>query len=107
MTVQLDVKAAVLVLLFIALIVLVVYLIVAVANLIPSLKKLNKILGDAGTVTGIVQEKAVETKPAVDDLSKAVLGFANAAKGNETSIASVSNLAKAVSSLVSIIKNSK
>ena len=100
MTVQVDVKAAMLVILFAALTVLVIYLIIAVSNLIPSLKKLNTILGDAETVTGIVKEKAVETKPAVDDLSKAVLGFANAAKGNETSIASVSSLAKAISSLV-------
>lgn len=105
--VTVDLKSLVLVLLLLALIVLVVYLIIMVANLIPSLKKLSRILDDAKTVTGIVQEKAVETKPAIDDLTKAVAGFASAAKGNETSIASVSNLAKAMSSMVSIIKNSK
>ena len=102
-----DVKALLIALLLVAAIVLVIYLIIMVSNLTVTLKKVNTILDDTKTVTGIVNEKAIETKPVVDDLSSALVGFANGIKGNETSIASLSNLAKSLSSMVSIIRNNK
>ena len=94
-------------LLLIALTVLVVFLIITISNLTKTLKKVNVILDDVQTVTGIVDEKAKETKPVVDDLSSALVNFASGMKGKETSISSLSNLAKSLSSMVSIIKNSK
>ena len=102
-----DVKAVLIALLLLAAVVLIVFLIVMISNLTTTLKKVNKILDDTKTVTGIVNEKALETKPVVDDLSSAVVSFASGIKGNETSIASLSNLAKSLSSMVSIIKNNK
>ena len=102
-----DVKAVLIALLLLAAVVLIVFLIVMISNLTTTLKKVDKILDDTKTVTGIVNEKALETKPVVDDLSSAVVSFASGIKGNETSIASLSNLAKSLSSMVSIIKNNK
>lgn len=102
-----DLKVLLIALLLLAAIVLVVFLIIMVSNLTTTLKKVNNILDDTKTVTGIVNEKALETKPVVDDLSSAIVGFSKGLKGNETSIASLSNLAKSLSSMVSIIKNNK
>lgn len=105
--ISIDLNALLYIILIVAAIILLIFLTVAVAQLIKSLKKVNVILDDVSTVSGIVSEKAVETKPVVDDLSKAMLSFANAAKGNESTVASISSIAKSISSLVSIIKNGK
>ncbi len=105
MQVTLDIKELLIALLLIVAVVLLIFLTVLIANAIKSVKKLNVILDDASTVTGIVHEKAEETKPVVDDLSKAVVSFASAAKGEENTIASLSSVAKSFSSLISIIKN--
>ena len=105
--ITLDLKALLVGLLLLAATVLVVFLIIMVSNLIQTLKKVNVILDDTQTVTAIVNEKAKETKPVVDDLSSAIVSFAGGLKGNESSISSLSNLAKSLSSMVSIIKNSK
>ncbi len=102
-----DLNALLIALLLVAIIVLVVFLIIMISNLTTTLKKVNVILDDTQTVTAIVNEKAKETKPVVDDLSSAIVGFANGLKGNETNIASLSNLAKSLSSMVNIIRNNK
>ena len=88
-------------------IILLIFLIVAVARLKQTLKRLNGILEDVSTVSGIVSEKAIETKPVVDDLSKTIASFASAAAGNESRVASLSSIAKSISSLISLIKNGK
>ena len=105
--ITIDVKQVLIGLLLLAAVVLVIFLIVMVANLTKTLKKVNGILDDASSVTTIVHEKAEEVKPMVDELSGAVLSFASAMKGNESSIASISSISKALSSMVSVIKNSK
>ncbi len=105
--VTIDVKAVLIALLLLAAIVLVVFLSIMIVNLTTTLKKVNTILDDTKTVTSIVDEKAKETKPVIDDVSSALVGFASGLKGNETSIASLSNLAKSLSSMVSIIRNNK
>ena len=105
--VTIDVKQLLIGLLLLAAVVLIVFLIIAVSHLITTLKKVNGILDDTSAVTTIVHEKADETKPLVDELSGAVMSFASAMKGNESSIASLSSISKALSSMVSVIKNSK
>lgn len=105
--VTIDIKTLLVCLLLAAATVLVVFLIMVASNLITTLKKVNVILDDTQTVTGIVNEKAKETKPVVDDLSSALVGFSQGLKGNEAGITSLSNLAKSLSSMVSIIKNKK
>jgi len=105
--VTIDVKELLIGLLLLAAVVLIVFLIIAVSNLTKVLKKVSGILDDTSAVTTIVHEKAEETKPLVDDLSGAVMSFASAMKGNESSIASISSISKALSSMVSVIKNSK
>ncbi len=102
-----DVNALLIALLLLAATVLVVFLIIMISNLTTTLKKVNTILDDTKTVTGIVNEKAIETKPVVDDVSSALVGFASGLKGNETNIASLSNLAKSLSSMVNIIRKNK
>ena len=102
-----DVKLVGVVLLIMVAIVLLIFLIIAVSNLTQTLKKLIGILDDASVVTNIVQEKAKETKPVVDDLSSAIVSFSKAAKGEENRIQSLSSVAKSLSSMVSIIKNNK
>jgi uncharacterized protein YoxC len=93
-------------LLTIAGIVLLVFLIVAVANLIKVLKKLFVVLDDASTVTAIIDEKAKETKPVVDDITAALVELSSAFKGKEPVLQSLSSIAKAVSSLVSVLRQS-
>ena len=105
--VTIDVKELLIWLLLLAGVVLIVFLIIAVSNLTRVLKQVSGILDDTSAVTTIVHEKAEETKPLVDDLSGAVMSFASAMKGNESSIASISSISKALSSMVSVIKNSK
>ena len=105
--ITIDVKLVGIVLLILAAVVLLVFLTVMVANLTKTLKKLNGILDDASVVTGIVQEKAQGTKPVVDDLSSALVSFSRAAKGEESNIASLSSVAKSISSLIAIIKKNK
>ena len=107
MQITLDIKDVLIGLLIIAAVVLLIFLTVLVANAIKSVKKLNGILDDASVVTGIVQEKAQETKPVVDDLSSALVSFSRAAKGEESNIASLSSVAKSISSLIAIIKKNK
>lgn len=102
-----DVKLVLICALLAAATVLLVFMIVAVANLTKTLKSLNGILEDTSTVSGIIHEKAVETKPVIDDLSSAIISFSSAAKGNENRLASLSSVAKSISSLVSMIKKSK
>ena len=103
--VTIDIKQLLIYALMIAGVILLLFLIVAISNLITTLKKVNGILDDTSAVTKIVHEKAEETKPAVDDLTKAILGFARSAKGNENAISSLSNLAKSLSSMVGIIRS--
>lgn len=102
--VTIDVKLLLIWILLIALIVLVIYLAVVVKNLIPAVKKTNKILDDASVVTGIVSEKAQESEQTVDDLLAGLKSFSNAIKGDESVIASLSSIAKAGASLASIFK---
>lgn len=107
MNITVDLNALLLALLILAGIVLLVFLTVAVANLIKTLKKANGMLDDVSVMTRVAAEKTTEIKPAIDDLSSAVAGFAAGVHGSESRISSLSSIAKAFTSLVSIIKNSR
>ena len=93
--------------LLIACVVLVIYLIMVASNLITTLKKVNKILDDTQTVTGMVNNTAKDVQPVVSDLTDAMAGVSRSLKGNDTELNAISNLAKSVSSMVSIIKHKK
>ncbi len=105
--ITLDVKLTLISLLLVAATLLLIFMTIAVANLIKTLKKLNGILDDTSTVTGIVHEKALETKPIIDDLSSVAVNFSSALKGKESNIASLSSVAKSITSLISMIKKNK
>lgn len=105
--ITIDVKELFLILLILAAIVLLLILCVMIINLTKTLKQLNVILSDTRIITAIASEKAQETKPVLDDLSGAILNFANAAKGNESRIASLSTIGKSIASLVSMLKRGR
>ena len=102
-----DVKSLLLCLVFIGLIVLIGYLIAVVKNLVETVKHTNKILADTEVVTSIVSEKAKESEQVIIDLQNSLSEFAGAMKGEENVIKSLSSIAKAISSLVSLLKKEK
>lgn len=100
----LTVKDIILLLIGIGIIVLVFYLIALSKNLLVTIKKTNSILSDANTVSKIASDRAVEVNGAVSEFSQAMGVVAKNFKGNETNFAALSNLVKALVSLIGIFK---
>ena len=72
MQVTLDIKELLIGLVLIALFVLLIMLIVVLKNLIPSLKKLNLVLGDANRITTVAANKTEQLDGVLDEAVRAV-----------------------------------
>lgn len=105
--ITIEVKTALLYVLLVAAIVLVGYLALVVKNLVTTIKEVNKILGDVSVVSGVAADKAVQLDGLVGDVQAAVADLSQAVVGEQSTVGAVSNLAKSVSSLVSICKSGK
>ena len=86
-------------------IIFLIYLIVLFKNLLQTVKKTNQILDDANVVTKITANRATEVNEAVSDLSGALASVANSFRGNQSTMAALSNLVNALSSLKGLLKN--
>jgi len=102
--ITIDVKTTLICLVLVALLVLIIYLCVMVKNLIVTLKKANQVIDDASVVSGIASDKATEIDGMVGDIGDAVTGVVKAVKGNENLIGTLTNLAKGIGALVSVLK---
>lgn len=107
MQVTVDIKELLLCLLIIAGIVAIIYLCITLANAVKTIKKADAILDDVKPLTEMIGENSQELKPAVSDLTSVVKSFSSAAKGNESTVASLSSISKSIASLFSIIKRSR
>ncbi|MFQ9893213.1 MAG: hypothetical protein ACLRWH_08635 [Emergencia sp.] len=102
MVVTIDVREALIYLLFIASIILVCYLIVIARHLIKTVKQTNKILEDTAVISAIAAEKAVQVDGVITDVQSAVSDVTQAVKGQQNFIGAVTNFIKAVGSLFAI-----
>lgn len=100
--VTINVKEALMYVLFIALIILVGYLIAMAKHLIKTVKKTNKILDDAAVVSEVAANKAVQVDGVIDDVQSAVADVAKAVKGQQNFIGAATNFVKAIGSLFAI-----
>lgn len=105
--ITINVKSALICLLFIALIIFVIYLIVLMKNLIKSVKETNKILEDTAVITGIAAEKAVQIDSIITDVQGAVADVSQAVLGQKNLIGALTNIVKALGSLAAIFRGSK
>ncbi|MBE6037134.1 MAG: hypothetical protein E7223_05970 [Clostridiales bacterium] len=83
-----------------AVLVLLVYLIMLIANLIPSVKKLQKVLDDVSVITETAVDATNKAKVIVTDASSAVSNFSSNLKSN-------GSLGGTLTSLVAFIKGLK
>ena len=102
--ITINVKSALIYLLFIALIILVIYLTLLAKNLIKTIKETNKILADTSVISGIAADKATQVDAIVDDVQSAVSDLSQAVKGQQNFVGALSNIVKAIGSLVAIFK---
>lgn len=93
--------------LLVVLIIFVCYLIAVFAKLVKTLKETNNILHDVSKVSSIAADKVEKSEEALDGLIKALGAFSQALKGNEKIVASVGNIAKAVSSVINVLKRDR
>lgn len=92
------------ILIVIALLMLLIYAIVLIKNLIPVVKNANQITEDAKAITGIAKKRTEEVDSIMDDVKGSAKNLADAFKGKESLVASLSSIAKAIASLVGMIK---
>ncbi len=102
--ITINVKYALLCVLFIAIIILVIYLIIIAKNLVKTIKETNKILQDAAVVSKIAAEKAVQIDGVVDDVQAAVSDLSKAVRGEQNLVATFSNMIKALGPLLAFFR---
>ena len=105
--VTVNVKTLLLCIMIIAITVFVIYLAVAVKNLITTIKETNKILQETEVITSIVSEKVETSEEIIDNFLSALKTFSDSVKGKEGIISSLSNLAKAGTGMVGLVKKYK
>ncbi|MEE3362606.1 MAG: hypothetical protein VZQ84_03490 [Anaerovoracaceae bacterium] len=93
--------------LIVALIVLVIFLIVMTSHLIKTLRHANNVMEDAEVISAIAKKRAQDVDGIIDDFSGSAKGIGKALRGNESFVQALSAVAKAVTSVIGIIKGSK
>lgn len=103
MQVTLDVKQVLIMLVLVALLVLLIFLIIMVKNLLPSLKKLDQLLGDANKISAVAANKTEQLDGVIDNASSKVMSLAgNSLIGKATNLGAGVG---AVKSLAARVKN--
>jgi uncharacterized protein YoxC len=98
---------ACLVIIAIALTVLIFYCISLVRNLVPAVKTLNRILEDTERITTTAADGVDEARKAVCSVGQSVSLISDSIKGKEGTLAGMTSLVKAISSLVGLLKHKK
>ena len=97
LSLDIEIKDALLSLLIIAGIILAIYLIVAVYNLIKTLKKTQKVLDDFEVVADIASKRSKQLDKIIDDLSKKIKASQGVFNVLPAIIKAISRIAKVVS----------
>lgn len=105
MTVTVDIRQLIIMLLLVALIVLVIYLVVLTAKAIQTLKKTNQVLDDAKRISTVAAEKTEAMGVAADEAEDALKSIADAVRANSSLIDKASNIGMGISSLVDIFSS--
>ena len=105
MTVTVDIRQLIIMLLLVALIVLVIYLVVLTAKAIQTLKKTNQVLDDAKRISTVAAEKTEAMGAAADEAEDALKSIADAVRANSSLIDKASNIGMGISSLVDIFSS--
>lgn len=90
-----------------ALLVLIIYCIIFVRNMIPTIKSINKILGDAEVISGVAAESAQGVQKIIGDVTVSVGSVSDIIKGNQSVIAALTSLINAIGSLKNLFKLDK
>ena len=106
-TIDIDIKTALIYLLLVAAVVLVCYLIVVVKNLVTTIKNVNRILEDASVVSGVAAEKSLELNDMISNVQAAVADVSSAVKGDAGTFGAVANVAKTAASIKNLFKSDK
>lgn len=107
MTVTITLKGVLLTVIALALIVLLIYAIALLKKLIGTLKKMDEILEDTKAITAVASERVQQVDGIVGDLGESVAVMVEAAKGNQSTIAALTHIVDAASSLTGIFKGRK
>lgn len=105
MTVTVDIRQLIIMLLLVALIVLVIYLVVLTAKAIQTLKKTNQVLDDAKRISTVAAEKTEAMGTAADEAEDALKSIADAVRANSSLMDKASNIGMGISSLVDIFSS--
>lgn len=107
MTVTITLKGVLLTVIALAFIVLLIYAIALLKKLIGTLKKMDEILADTKAITAVASERVQQVDGIVGDLGESVAVMVEAAKGNQSTIAALTHIVDATSSLAGIFKGRK
>ena len=91
--ITINVKSALICVLFIAVIVLVIYLIIIAKNLV-----------DAAVISKIAAEKTVQVESIVDDVQAAVSDLSKAVRGEQNLVSTLSNIIKALGPMIAFLR---
>lgn len=107
MTVTVTLKGILLTVIALLVIVLLIYAIMLLRKLLGTLKQVDEILTDTQTVTNIAAERVQQADGIVGDLGESVAVMVKAVKGNQSTVAALTHITDAVSSLVGILRGKK
>ncbi|NCB43696.1 MAG: hypothetical protein EOM59_13920 [Clostridia bacterium] len=107
MTFTISLIDALLILLAVLAIVLLYKLIVLVHNLIPSAKSLSKIAEDVEHITEAAKNGAADAQKIVSGITSSLNNISNIFRGNQSSIAAMTNLTNALANIAALAKKKK
>ncbi|MEG0292382.1 MAG: hypothetical protein RR495_06575 [Anaerovoracaceae bacterium] len=84
-----------------------VYVILLLKNLVVTVKKSNKILGNVETMASIAEKRSKELDSMLDGVSGSVKEITDAIKGQQSLIKQLSQISSALASIVGIFKPKK
>lgn len=96
MSVTIDLKALVLIIVAIAVVVLVVYLVRLLRKLMVTLDETNQVLQDVQVITDIAAARSKDIDGIVENVSDTVGSVSEALKGNQGVVAALTAILKAV-----------
>lgn len=96
-----------LILLGIALLVLIIYCISLIRSLIPAAKSLGRVMEDVEVVTGVAAESAESAQQIIGDVTESVSSISKLVKGNQSTVAALTNLVNALAGLKDFVKKEK
>jgi hypothetical protein len=96
-----------LIILGIGLIILVFYAAYLVKNLSATVKSVNKILADAEVISEIAAKRSKDVDTLIGDATESVGSLAGIIKGNQSTVAALTSIVNALSSLKNLIRDGK